>query len=221
MSDFIIGTSNYNTIDAICKLALKESEMIGIIGFPGAGKTTGLETFTENNSNVYYVKATKSMNAKQFYNCILNEMGIEGNNLGKSLYDLINNIAYRLNYNKLRKLIIIDEAGKFKPAFLEYLHELRDKTTDTTGIVIAGPQYFRDNLVKWKDRGVVGIPEFYRRVNYWEQLSPPTIEETRAFCHQFKIKDPKVIASIHERCQNFSEIIQAIKIHLKKLEKLN
>ena len=97
---------------------------------------------------------------------------------------------------------------------------MRDKTNDNNGIVIAGPQYFRDNLIKWKDRGVVGIPEFYRRVNYWEKLSPPTFNETKAFCLQYKIKDPKVISDIHERSENFSEIIQAIKIHLKKTENL-
>lgn len=218
MNDFILGTSNFNTIDALCKEAQMKSKMIGIIGYPGAGKTTALETYTSDKSNVYYIRACKSMNAKQFHTCILNAMGVEGKNQGVTLYDLINNIAFRLNYNQLKKLIIIDEAGKFKPSFLEYLHELRDRTISTTGIIIAGPEYFRDNLIKWKDRGVVGIPEFYRRVNYWEELSPPTKDEVRAFCKQYKIEDETFVTRLYQSCDNFSEILSAIEIYLKKKE---
>lgn len=220
MNDFILGTSNYNTIQALCDEALTKSKMIGVVGYSGAGKTTALEAYSNGRSNVYYVRVTKSMNAKQFHSSILNEMGVEGKDFGTSLYDLINNIAYRLNYNGLNKLLIIDEAGKFKASFLEYLHELRDKTLDTTGIIIAGPEYFKKNLIKWKGRGVIGIPEFYRRVNYWEELDPPSKTEVRGFCNQCGIEDEDFVSELTKVCENFSDILNGIEIYLQKRDQI-
>ncbi len=218
MNDFILSTSNFNTIQALCKEAYKRSKMIGLVGYPGAGKTTALQEFAESTGKAYYVRVTASMSARHFYSLILNEMGVESKHQGTSLHDLINNISYRLNYNSLKKLIIIDEAGKFKPKFLEYLHELRDNTMSTTGIIISGPEYFKDNLIKWKTRGVIGIPELYRRINYWEELSLPTKAETRAFCHKFKIDDEGLVEELAKTCENYSEILNSIEVYLKKQE---
>lgn len=215
MSDFILKTGNYNTIQAVCSEALSNSKFIGIVGYPGAGKTTSLRSFCKNKTNVFYVRATASMPAREFYRQILFEMGVEGENIGLSLHDLIRDISYRLNYNETRKLLVVDEAGKFKPKFLEYIHELRDNTEHTTGIIFAGPQYFKDRIVGWKNRGVVGIPELFRRINHWEVLEPPTKNEIRAFCHYFGINDESFISELYRNCDNFGEIVNRISEYMK------
>ncbi|MBX2976620.1 MAG: ATP-binding protein [Ignavibacteriaceae bacterium] len=206
MSNYIIGTSNFNTIKDLCSDTMNHSKMTAIIGYPGAGKTTALEWFTSEHEFVYYLKVEPSMSARQFYTKILNVMGIEGKHLGNTLHDLINDIAFRLNYNPIKKLLIVDEAGKFKMKFLEYLHEIRDKTDKSTGIVLAGPEYFHENLKKWKNKGIIGVPELYRRINHWEYLSPPTITETRKLCEMIGLTDEHVIKEIHNTSENFSEI---------------
>jgi len=215
MTDFILTTGNYNTIQSVCNEALSNSKFIGIVGYPGAGKTTSLVAFAEDKPNVYYVRAAASMPAKEFYRNILFEMGVEGKDIGLSLHDMIKDISYRLNYNTSRKLIIVDEAGKFKPKFLEYIHELRDNTERTTGIIFAGPDYFKSNIESWKNRGVTGIPEVYRRINHWETLDPPTKDELRAFCHRFNINDESFIEELFQNTDNFGDAINRIKEQLK------
>lgn len=206
MSEFIIGTCNYNTIKATCEDAQKNSKMISIIGYPGAGKTTALEWFSSENELTYYVRVEPSMNARHFYQRILQSIGVQGKDIGKDLHEMINDIAYRLNYNPNKKLLIVDEAGKFKTKFLEYLHEIRDKTNTTTGIILAGPEYFHDNLMKWKNQGVIGVPELYRRINHWEYLSRPTFPEAKRLCEVIGLTDLDTIKKIFETSDNFAEI---------------
>src|SRR3989338_3636077 len=214
MAEEILQTGNYNTIVAVCTEALSNSKFIGIVGYPGAGKTTALKSFAAGKQNVFCVRATTSMSARDFYRNILLEMGVEGKDLGLSLHELINDISYRLNYNETRKLIIVDEAGKFKPKFLEYMHELRDNTEYTTGIVFAGPQYFKNNIEKWKNRGVQWVPELYRRINHWEILEPPTKLEVRAFCIRSGIEEEAFIGELYKTAENFAEVRNRIEEYL-------
>lgn len=219
MNEIIIGTSNYNSIQLLCDHTRDKTKMIAIIGYPGAGKTTALEAYFENKEDVYYMRVTSSMTAKQFYSQLLNVLGIEGREAGSTLHDLINQVSFKLNYDKSKKLLIIDEAGKFKPKFLEYLHELRDNTKKTTGIILAGPEYFHENMKDWKTKGLTGIPEFFRRINHWEYLSHPTKEEIRAFCEIHKVDCEETIQEMINTCKNFAEITNAIESHLAKKRK--
>jgi hypothetical protein len=210
MNEIIIGTSNYNSIHKLCNEARINSKLFVIIGYPGAGKTTALEVFCENNENAYYMRVGSSMGAKHFYAKLLNILGVEGRDAGSSLHDLINQVSFKLNYDSTKKLIVIDEAGKFKPKFLEYLHELRDNTIKNTGIILAGPEYFHDRMKIWRNKGLVGIPEFYRRINHWEYLSPPTKAEKRAMCEVYQVESDEDIQEIILTCESFSEIKDAI-----------
>ena len=212
MDEIIVSTNNFNTVQTICKDALKYSKMVSIIGNPGLGKTTALEYYLNNNKNVIYIWATASMSARDLFTQLLNTMGIEGKNLGNNLHALINHVAYKLNYEQERKLLIIDEAGKFKPRFLEYLHELRDKTEHTTGIVLAGPEYFHENMQKWKNKGVIGVPEVFRRIQHWEYLLRPTKPEIATLCKAHGIESLELIRKIQkEASENFSQVVYAIK----------
>src|SRR5690606_34840955 len=99
--------------------------------------------------------------------------------------------------------------------FLEYVHELRDYTDHTTGIIFSGPQYFKDNIEKWKNRGVIGVPELYRRINHWEILEHPQVNEIRGFCNYFNLSDEKIVQTLYETCENFSDVVNRISEYLK------
>ena len=221
MSEVLISTANYNTIMNLCKDVHENSKMVSVIGYPGAGKTTALLNYKGKKQDVHYVRITASMNARQFHGQILNSMGVEGSGKAGTLHDLINHICLRLTYDQTKQLLILDEAGKFKPKFLEYLHELRDNTAGMTGIILAGPEYFHENLKAWNERGVVGVPEFYRRIQHWEYLNLPSKAEVKAICNARGVHDEEIITEISTNCKNFAEITYEIDACLKLLDKLN
>lgn len=219
-NDIIIATSNYNTIKNICQDVHLRSKMVSIIGYPGAGKTTALTDYCNKNKNVFFVKVTASMNAKQFYTALIQSMKENEKLNNGSLHDMINKISHSLNYDTEKKLLIIDEAGKFKPKFLEYLHELRDNTELNTGVILAGPDYFYNNMLGWKNKNVIGVPELYRRINHWEFLDKPTLKEIRAFCEIHEIKDDVVITNIiNSPIDNYSDIMNEIKNYHYQISK--
>lgn len=215
----ILATANFNTVTAICEEALINSKFIGIVGYPGAGKTTALREYAKKNPNVIYVRATASMPAKEFFASILFKLGVEGRELGLSLFNLIQRITYLINQRDTKSLLIVDEAGKFNAKYLEFMHELRDNTENSLGIIFAGPQYFKEQIEKWKNRGVQGVPELYRRINHWEELELPTRQEVKAFCYNAGVDDENFIAQLHKSSENFAEIQNKIIEFLSLIDK--
>lgn len=201
---------NLVTVENICNTCLAEKRMMGIIGYPGAGKTVSLQHYAEKHERVYYMRIRKSMTIKDFFASLLEVIGQQNNLQGHSIYPLINSIAEELTLNQRGKLIIIDEAGKFKPGQLEYIHELRDLVDETTGIVLAGPEYFYDHLISWEKANVKGIPELVRRINSFIWLDRPKFSEVSAICAEYDIKDKKTIQEIFKKGKNFAKIMDLI-----------
>ncbi|WP_299896718.1 ATP-binding protein [uncultured Aquimarina sp.] len=214
----IFRTINFNIVEELCKDALENSKMVALIGYPGAGKTIALKYFQNNNENVIYSVVRKSMTPKEFYLEILRDVGYEGDVLQSSLFVILNMIIFRIKKLKKKTLLIIDEAGKFKPGQLEYIHEMRDQTIDHLGILLAGPEYFFDNLYNWKERKVIGIPEVFRRLETIEALGPPSFIEIKSFCIAYGITDLKVIRTKFRNCSNFGELYNNILKYLKDLD---
>ena len=182
-----VATSNFNTIQKACFDVQKNHRMLSIIGYTGAGKTTSLRYYYRNNKNVYYIESCKSMRPKQFFKKLLNEMGIH---YSGTIYDMIQLVAKELNTQE-NPLLIIDEAGKLSQTHFMYLHDLRNATDNTTGIILSGVEYFKLNLEKAVDKQKEGMPEFYDRVFLWQELFAPTKEEIIKICESNGIDNEK------------------------------
>ncbi len=199
----LLETSNFRTINTACQDALINHKMIGIIGQPGYGKTTALNSFMNSlQDNVVIVTVSASMSAKIFYSTIINTFGDSSYKSSEHLYFLIQKAVNMFNVNNENKLLIIDEAGKLSPKMLEYLHEFRDKTMEHTGIILAGVDYFRSNIMKWRNSGKVGIPEFCSRISSWQVLEKPTKDEIVALINAYGIKDDDFVKA----CLNINEL---------------
>ncbi|MCG8402732.1 MAG: ATP-binding protein [Firmicutes bacterium] len=210
----ILELDNFLTIQNVCSICYKKNRMMGIIGYPGAGKTIALEVYTKHHKNVYYVRVRKSMSTKDFYMRLLECMGVENTMRDLPPHFIMNKIAFNLNLNRKNNLIIIDEAGKFKPGQLEYIHELRDLTVNTTGIILAGPEYFKDNLDKWKKESVIGIPELHRRIHSFVDLVRPTKREVTGICKHHGITNPTTIKRLFKDSDNFGSLINQIELEM-------
>jgi hypothetical protein len=201
----IMGTSNYNAIQSICKSTQLASHMNAIIGFTGAGKSTALYDYYRNGGNVYYIECKNSMNRKQFLHAVLAEMGI--NYLG-SVYDMVKQICDYLNTQN-KPLLIIDEAGKVSTNILLDLHDIRNSTFHNAGIIMAGCEYFQRDVQKAVNKEKIGYPEFHSRVVNWNILNRPTKAEIAAICKANGISDEDLIKDF-QKLPNYRLLYNAI-----------
>jgi DNA transposition AAA+ family ATPase len=206
-TDFnLVSTSNFTTIQKICLVAQKKHKLEAIIGYPGAGKTEGLQHYYRNNSNTYHIEAKNTMNRKQFFAVMLTELGVS---FQGTLYDMVKAAAYELNTRE-SPLLIIDEAGKINHTVLLDLHDLRNETMSNAGIIMAGVDYFHNNMREAAQRQRQGIPEFYSRVQAWNELNTPTRKEVEAICKSNGVDEPEIIKAL-EKIKNFRELYNCIK----------
>lgn len=172
----ILKTHNLQDIFRACKEAKQLNRIVGLVGFTGAGKTIGLQQYYKKNDNTFLVTAHKSMRSKQFFKSILKSIGIS---FDGSVYGMITRIADEMNALE-NPLLMIDEVGKLSPTVMMYLHDLRNYTENSLGIVLCGVDYFKENLKKWTEREKEGMAEFNGRISKWYHLTRPSKEEIKA-----------------------------------------
>jgi DNA transposition AAA+ family ATPase len=200
----IIQTNNFLKIQKSCNDARRFKLITGVIGYAGAGKTTALKHFYKNNKNTYMITCKRSMRPKQLFEEILQALGVRFNG---TIYEVIKKISKELN-QKRNPLLIIDEASKLSPIILMYLQDLID-SIHNAGIVLAGVEYFYSNLLKAVEKQKIGMPEFFRRINFWLELSLPTKKEITTICIANGIEDQEVIKKI-QRLTNFGWVNSSI-----------
>jgi len=207
--NIILSTANFQLVQKACNDAMVNQKMIAINGEPGFGKTLALEYFRSTNKNVFMITAKPSMGAKTFWLEILQAIykaeGYPEKTDYRPLYFILRRISDALN-RLGNSLLIIDEAGKLDDRMLEFIHEVRDQTENSAGIILAGPNYFKTNLVKWVQREKKGIPEFFRRINYWTELQQPQPIEVKKICEAYGVTDNDVVKVLTMRCRNFGTL---------------
>ena len=207
MKEKIIETNNLITTRQVCLDAIKNLKLIALVGEPGYGKTTSLLNFVSKHPdfNVYYIKVRKSMTTRYFYSEILNIVSSESGINKGTVFTMINRIAFILNNTGKKNILIIDEAGRLTKNQWHFIQEVRDETEKSTGMIIAGPEYFKSKLTEWRDKNVEGIPEVYRRINGWMHLKPPPKREIEAIVEAYNIKDIQFV-EIALKVSNFGEL---------------
>lgn len=216
MKEKIIETNNLVTTHQACLDAIENLKLIALVGEPGFGKTTSLLNFVSDHPifNVYHIKVRKSMTTRFLYSEMLNIIsGESGINKG-TVFNMINRIAFILNNSGKKNLLIIDEAGRLTKNQWHFIQEVRDETEKSTGMIIAGPEYFKRNLTEWRDKNVEGIPEVYRRINGWVHLKRPIAKEIRNIVAAYNIKDANFL-DIALKVSNFGELINLIINYLR------
>lgn len=192
LDEKVIETSNFTTIYGLCADALNLHKMLAIVGYTGAGKTFALKCFCNEYPNTHYMVARKSMSARQFLRAIVQQLGIDPNDLSGNNFKIIQKISDELNSQR-ESLLIIDDAGVLSPRMLQYLYEIRENTQEHSAIIMAGVEYFQTNFQKWVAKHKEGMPEIYRRINYWQHLTPPTKSEVKAILNAYGITDQEKV----------------------------
>jgi len=208
----ILNTYNFQAVQKVCSHCIERKKMATIIGESGYGKTVALEYFRNTHPNTVMITAKPSMSAKTFWLEILESITKDESGKGKgiefskrTLYQILRQVSREFNALP-NTLLIVDECGKLNDKMLGFLHEVRDETKLNAGIVLSGPPYFRDNLIRWSNTGKLGMAEIMRRINSWYNLEAPTLNEVRKLCEVRGIKDLATIKTLAERCRNFGQL---------------
>lgn len=203
----LFNTTAFDTGLRVCKSAQENHFMLGLIAEAGTGKTTLLTSYSMRK-NVFYLEYNHTMKPRQFYVCLLREMGID---FESNLYEMLNMIADELNSME-NPLIIIDEAGKMVPAMILSLHVLRNKTMKGCGILLAGVPSFRENLKKFARKGKEGYAEFLSRIGQWQELDILSRIEIKAICEANGITDAETLKEMYKK-NRFRALQDAIIFH--------
>ncbi|MEZ4945578.1 MAG: ATP-binding protein [Cyclobacteriaceae bacterium] len=170
-------------IEAALDRALSRSEMVGILGQEGLGKSTSIASFHHNRAlsgqNVVYVKIGQSYTINSFLNEMIFQVSGSYPKIKQTRFEKVKYLSYLLTNDNRKKIVIIDDAGKLSPRALGFFHELRDNTIYTTAFAFVGLPYFQNNLLRSKKNGVIGVAEFYRRIQTW--VNVPKINKNEVF----------------------------------------
>ena len=170
----LMETKDFRKATKYLGLAQAQSLLVGLTGDTGIGKTTALKHYARRQ-NVFYIRADKSLTAKQMVYDLAQELGIGG---AGTVAGTLRACCKRLN--KLEKpLVLVDECGKIKPLQLMYLQEIRDNTETNCGMVLAGMPYFKDRLYEGAEKRREGFAEMLTRVQLWVELNGLTQDEIR------------------------------------------
>jgi len=209
----IFELRNYLQIKKVCEIAKQDSKFFIVAGETGTGKTEGLVAFSKNDSeSTKYIRLRKSMTTSNFFSEIAQSYGYRYSY--KTFYRFMNWISDYLTHSNEKHLLIIDEGGMLNPEQLGLIHELRDLTEGRLGIVLAGPQYFVENLKVWNSAQKNGVPEFFRRVNLIIPLYNLTKEEIIGVCEAYKITSKKDINANFLLIKNIGDLTNSIENYL-------
>lgn len=204
--DHAIKTDNFKIITEVFDQSLENCFMCGVSGFPGSGKSTASEHYSETHKNVYWIDAKKSLTTKLFFTALLEKLGESVVYDQIRVHNLINKVAYLLNNGSGRSLIIIDEVDKIIDRDFAYLHEFRNLTESSTGLVLLGEKEFKDSILNMVEKKVRGMAAFHSRFFRWETLPSIPIHDKMDICLACGIKSQKDQLLISNRCVELREL---------------
>lgn len=216
----IINSYNFENIQNYCSETQYYTLLNFIIGSTGQGKTIGIKHYADSHEDVYYIKIKKSMTPKIIICRLLEQFG-ENPDYAIGIHYNLDLLTRHLNSNNRKKLIIFDEACKMTALSFLYIHELRDDTDHTTGMILASPDSIEKKFKNWINNKAVGMEEFHRRITDKIYLEEPTEEEIRSVIEENDINDEEFILECQVNCRKFSDIEQAIILFKREQSRKN
>ncbi len=198
-----INSANYLNITNACQVAHEEGRIIGLDGYTGAGKSYALESYWKGHSNVFLVRARRSMGGKTFMREVAKQVG--ANVTSGQLYDVENSVIQRIKAIQGPVLLILDEIEYLKPLALDSVKVLLQELDAHCGIVICG--IIKQWLERLSARNVQGMPQFLRRVGHsWLTMAPITAQEIRQFAKDNGITDRVVLDCLVRDCKDYDAL---------------
>lgn len=206
----ILSTHNFQAIQNVCVDAQESQRMMSIYGGTGAGKTSGLESYSRRTANCYYVLANILMKPKDLLKAIQNALGSDEEG---TMTERLEIIVSRME-SKSFPLLIIDDCGKleFHNKCFGIIQLLYDRLLNRCGIVLSGTKRFAVYVNKMAAKDVMGFPELKRRVSYWQPLLDGVEKKfVSTVCQRQNITQPDAVDYIVKHCTNYGDVAELIR----------
>lgn len=213
-----VETTDYKLINKFLNDAQENSNVFGMTGDAGSGKSKTFELFAKNHQNAYLLSCAEYWNRKEFLIQLLTAMGVDYS--GLTVAEMMNEIVKRLK-SQQNPLIILDEADKLPDTVLYFFITLYNRLEDHCGIILCAT----DHLSKRINRGIKlnrkGYKEIHSRIGRkFIELKGVNSTDVAQICIANGVTDTKAFKTIFSECDGDLRRVKR-SIHAHKNKKMN
>jgi hypothetical protein len=211
--DWLIAeTTDFETLSQLLNDVKEYSEVHGVVGREGTGKSEAFKNFAENNKNIFWIRGNEFFTPKYFFQSILKMMGKEPGTM--NVPEL--NKATVGELEKLEKpVVIFDEADKLSDKVLSFFITLYNDLEDKVGIVLGATGFLEKRVIAGVNKDKRGFREIYSRLGKkFIELDGLNSLDIKKIIMLNGIDDPKIIAEIQDDC--YGDIRRIKKLMKKK-----
>lgn len=183
----LVETLDFRTLVLYLGDAKDYSNVFGIIGPAGCGKTETAKWFARNKRNVYHIQCMEFWNRKIFLTKLLQAMGKE--NTGYNISEMMDYVVETL-MKQDHPLIIMDEADKLNDQVLYFFISLYNQLYGKCGIVLMATDYLSKRILRGVQKNAKGYNEIFSRIGRrFISLHGVTKSEVKKICAANGIDD--------------------------------
>ncbi len=189
-----VDTSNYVDLYNILKDAQGYSNVMGLTGGAGTGKTFTLKKYVAENKRSYLLCCNEYWTERDFLSELLTKMGRDANGLNMS--EMMREVVLTLKSQE-DPLIIMDEADKLHDKVFYFFITLYNELEDRCGIILIATNYLAKRIKRGVSRGKKGCEEIYSRLGgRFVSLLPVNFTDVAMVCRANGVSNKQMIKDI-------------------------
>lgn len=212
-----VATRDYVRLTKLLSDAQEYSNVLGITGDAGTGKTHTLKKYASENKRAYLLCCNEYWNRNDFLRELLRVMGKDHN--GLTMSEMMNEVVLTLK-SQANPLIIMDEADKLADKVLYFFITIYNALEDHCGIMLIATSHLSKRIergVKFNRRGCAEI--FSRIGGKFVRLLGASYECVSMLCEANGVINKSMIKKVWEDCNGDLRRVKR-KVHaIKMIEK--
>lgn len=192
----IVRTRDFQLIEHLLTDAKEHSNVYGIVGEAGSGKSEALKAFEKDNPHTYLLDCNEFWNRKYFLAEMLTAMGRDYS--GLTVAEMMNEVV-RLLKSQPIPLLMLNEADKLSDQVLYFFITLYNLLEDHCGIILIATDHLEKRIKRGLKLNKKGYKEIYSRIGRkFIELKGVGSSDIQQICIANGIEDNKLIKEIIE-----------------------
>lgn len=192
----IVRTRDFQLIENLLTDAKEHSNVYGIVGDAGSGKSEALKAFEKDNQHTYLLDCNEFWNRKYFLAELLTAMGRDYS--GLTVAEMMNEVV-RLLKSQPIPLLMLNEADKLSDQVLYFFITLYNLLEGHCGIILIATDHLEKRIKRGLKLNKKGYKEIYSRIGRkFIELKGVCSSDIQQICIANGIEDNKLIKDIIE-----------------------